>query len=127
MSLPYEKGLVAHARSLRKNMTRQERHLWYQFLREYPTRFQRQKPIGPYIVDFYSHSAKLVVELDGSQHYEEVGKSRDQQRDKYLQTCGLSILRFSNLDIDHNFSAVCQQIHHVCTQKTGEITPSVTP
>lgn len=115
MSLAYEKRLIEHAKTLRKEMTPQERHLWYDFLRAYPLRFQRQKAIGAYIVDFYCHSAKVVVELDGSQHYEEEGKERDRQRDETLRSYGLTVLRFSNLEIHQQFDAVCEKIHQVCT------------
>ena len=118
MSLAYEKRLIEHAKTLRKEMTPQERHLWYDFLRAYPLRFQRQKVIGSYIVDFYCHSAKVVVELDGSQHYEEEGKERDRQRDETLRAYGLTILRFSNLEIHQQFDAVCGKIHQVCTERT---------
>ena len=73
MSLPYKNKLIPRAKELRKNATRQENHLWYDFLRSYPVRFQRQKTIGSFIVDFYCHAAKLVIELDGSQHYTDQG------------------------------------------------------
>ena len=110
MSLPYKGSLIPLAKNLRNNATRHERHLWYDFLREYPVRFQRQKTIGNYIVDFYCHSAKLVVELDGSQHYMDNGLCRDKERDNFLNEQGLSVIRISNADIDTNFTGVCEYI-----------------
>lgn len=94
MNGKHNKALTPIARKLRKDMTREERHLWYDFLREYPIRFLRQKVIGSYVVDFYCAAAKLVVELDGSQHYEEKGIADDQTRTEFLQNmicgcCGL--------------------------------------
>ena len=80
----HNKSLVKIGRILRKNMTKEERHLWYDFLREYSVRFIRQKIIGNYIVDFYCAKANLVIELDGSQHYDEIGINKDIERTKYL-------------------------------------------
>ena len=102
--------LKERSRKLRKEMTKEENLLWYNFLRKYPARFRRQYIIGNYIVDFYCHEARLVVELDGSQHYETVGKERDAQRDRYMQSLGLTVLRFSNLDVLQRFSAVCEAV-----------------
>ena len=110
MSLPYNNELIAHAKELRKNMTPWERKLWYLFLRDYPVRFQRQKVIGYYIADFYCHKAKIVIELDGSQHYDAEQAEYDAERTEYLEGCGLTVLRFSNLDIDKNFDSVCEYI-----------------
>ena len=104
------KKLVPLARNLRREMTKEERKLWFQFLRNYPVRFYRQKVLGKYIADFYCAKAKLVIELDGSQHYEDAGRGYDQNRDAYLQSLGLAVLRFSNLDIAKNFSGVCTEI-----------------
>lgn len=81
----HNKKLVPIAKVLRKNMTKEERHLWYDFLRTYSVKFLRQKPIGRYVVDFYSAEAKLVIELDGSQHYDESNVEKDMERTKYLQ------------------------------------------
>ena len=102
--------LLTNARALRKEMTDQERRLWYGFLRPHPLKWYKQKPIGFYIVDFYCRAAQLVVELDGGQHYEEPGRAADQARDAELARLGLTVLRFSNLDIDNNFDGVCQAI-----------------
>ena len=96
------------AQSLRKNATKEENKLWYQFLRTYPIQFRRQVVFGPYILDFYCASAKLAIELDGSQHFEEAGQEEDQTRTACLgQNYGITILRFSNLDILHRFEGVC--------------------
>ena len=85
MQPKHNKQLVPLARQLRKEMTKEERHLWYDFLRTYPIRFSRQKVLGKYIVDLYSAQARLVVELDGSQHYEEANKEKDAQRTAFLE------------------------------------------
>ena len=98
------------AQTLRKNMTKEERHLWYDFLKAYPIQFKRQYPIGNYIVDFYCYKARLVVELDGSQHCEPEAISYDQKRTQFLRQKGLYILRISNLDVIKNFDGVCQNI-----------------
>lgn len=99
------------AQQLRKNMTQAERHLWYDFLKAYPLQFRRQVPLGPYIVDFLCAKAKLVVELDGSQHYQAQGVQLDRERTKYLQDAyGLEVIRFSNSDIQQHFEGVCIQI-----------------
>ena len=110
MSLPYKGELISLAKELRKNMTRHERHLWYDFLKNHPIRFQRQKTIGNYIVDFYCHTAKLVIELDGSQHYFDEGIEQDKARDVFFNNLGLKVLRFSNREIDENFKGVCEYI-----------------
>ncbi len=112
MSLKYNKKLIPRARELRRNMTRQEKHLWYDFLSSFPVRFQRQKTIDNFIVDFYCHKAKLVVELDGSQHYTEDGLEYDNARTAVLNAYGLRVLRFSNHDVDTNFQGVCALIAH---------------
>ena len=102
--------LTRAAQSLRKNMTKEERRLWYEFLKELPITVNRQKTIGRYIVDFYCAAAKLVIELDGSQHYEAQGKMCDKIRDDYLKSQGFRILRYSNADINHRFKEVCEDI-----------------
>ena len=106
----HDAKLVENARTLRKNMTKEERHLWYDFLKGFPTTVHRQKVIGPYIIDFYIASAKIVVELDGSQHYHEEGIQKDALRDQYLVSQGMTVLRYSNADIHKNFRGVCQDI-----------------
>ena len=111
MKIEQNRELKTRARKLRSEMTREECRLWYDFLRDCPGHFRRQQIIGNYIVDFYSHSLKLVIELDGSQHYEPDGQSYDAQRGAYLRAQGLTVLRYSNADINLRFSSVCEDIH----------------
>ena len=92
-------------------MTDEEKHLWYDFLKNLPVSFNRQKVIGKYIVDFYCAKSKLVIEIDGSQHYEDEGLEIDKQRDKYLQSLGLTVIRYTNLDINLRFEDVCRDIY----------------
>ena len=106
----YNKKLTENSRNLRKNMTKEERRLWYDFLKMLPSTFNRQKVIGNYIVDFYCSEAKLVIELDGSQHYEEHGIASDVMRDAYLNSIGITVLRYSNSDVNRNFQGVCEDI-----------------
>ena len=110
MSLEYNKKLIPRAKELRHSATRQENHLWYDFLSTYPIRFQRQKTIGNYIVDFYCHKAGLVIEIDGSQHYTDDGVAYDNERTAFLNSNGLRVIRFSNLDIEKSFEGVCMEI-----------------
>ena len=106
----YNKSNISLAKTLRKNMTPWERKLWYEFLRYYPVRFQRQKSIGNYIVDFYCAKARLVVELDGGGHYLEKQIDYDKIRKTELESMNLTVLRICNLDIDKNFNGVCEYI-----------------
>ena len=106
----YNKDNIPLAKALRKNMTPWERHLWYDFLRDYPVRFQRQKAIGNYIADFYCAKARLIIELDGGGHYTAAQEEKDLLRTKELEKMNLSVLRICNLDIDRNFSGVCEYI-----------------
>jgi len=110
MSLEYNRKLIPRAKQLRKDMTPQEKHLWYDFLRNYPVRFQRQKTIDNFIVDFYCHKAKLVIELDGSQHTSELGIAHDRDRTVILEAYGLKVIRFFNNDVDKNFMGICEII-----------------
>ena len=119
MQSKHNKQLVPFAKQLRREMTKEERHLWYDFLRTYPVRFSRQKVLGKYIADFYSAEAKLIIELDGSQHYEDIGQQKDRQRDAWLKDEGYRILRYANSDINQNFSAVCEDIYN-CLQIDAE-------
>ena len=102
--------LTSRAQTLRKNMTKEERKLWYEYLHSYPLRFRRQVAFGNYILDFYCAAAKLAVELDGSQHYEPDEQRYDENRTAYLNSIGISVLRFSNLEVLQNLSGVCQAI-----------------
>ena len=106
----YNKANIPLAKELRKNMTPWERKLWYEFLRNYPVRFQRQKAIGNYIADFYCAKARLIVELDGGGHYTEDQLEKDAIRTKVLESMNLTVLRICNLDIDRNFCGVCERI-----------------
>ena len=110
MNETYNPKLKQNSQSLRKNMTKEERHLWYDFLKSLPITFNRQKIIGSYIVDFYCADAKLVIELDGGQHFEQEGLLNDKIRDEYLNSQGIRVLRYSNTDINKNFEGVCQDI-----------------
>ena len=107
------------AKNLRKNATHQENHLWYDFLSKHEIRFQRQKAIGDYIADFYCHKAKLVIEIDGSQHHTAVGKEKDEFRTYILEGYGLKVIRFTNSQIDDNFIAVCKYIDSVVKDLIG--------
>ncbi len=102
--------LVPFATQLRKNMTKEERRLWYEFLRGYPIRFYRQKVLGKYIVDFYCPKAALVVELDGSQHYEEKELAYDQTRTAYLEQYRILVIRIPNNEVMNNLAGVCEYI-----------------
>ncbi len=110
MTYPYNSNLTPLSQKLRRDMTKEERRLWYDFLRGLPAGFHRQMVIGNYIVDFYCPSAKLVIELDGSQHYEPKGLAADAERDAFLASRGLRVLRYSNLDVNNSFSSVCEDI-----------------
>ena len=113
MAGQYNINLKPHARKLRSFATRHENKLWYDFLRTCRPRFTRQRIIGNYIIDFYCANAKLAVELDGSQHYEEAGAAYDERRTAYLESLGIKVLRFSNHDVDRNFEGVCMMIADV--------------
>ena len=110
MSLEYNKSNIHLAKDLRKNATPEENHLWYDFLSKYEVRFQRQKSIDNFIADFYCHKAKLVIEIDGSQHYTKEGKEKDAYRTEILEGYDLRIIRFTNHDIQKNFFGVCTYI-----------------
>lgn len=110
--------LLNRAKELRRNMTPQEQKLWYQFLRTYPLKFYKQRIIDSYIVDFYCAAAKLVIEIDGSQHYTEEGRQQDEERSAMLRRYGIQVLRFSNREINMNFDAVCEMIHQTVRERT---------
>ena len=110
MQAKYNTQLTPLAKQLRRNMTREERHLWYDFLRTYPVRFLRQKVLGSYIVDFYCAKAGLVIELDGSQHYEPDAVKKDAERTAFLEQYGLRVLRIANNEVNENFTGVCEYI-----------------
>ena len=110
MAIPRNKGLLSYARQLRKEMTPAERQIWYHFLREYPVKFTRQKIIGNYIADFCCCKAKLIIELDGGQHFKPENQSADAVRSEYLEAQGFCVVRYSNDQIWKELPAVCQDI-----------------
>lgn len=116
--IPRDHDLLALARVLRKNMTRHEKKLWYDFLQSYPLKFYKQKIIARYIVDFYCHKAKLVIELDGSQHYEEAAQRKDRFRTCQIETYHILVLRYYNKEIDRNFRGVCEEIDRITQNRT---------
>ena len=110
MNIPKDNSQLEKARRLRREMTPHERKLWYLFLRKYPVKIYKQRIIGRFIVDFYCASAKLVIEIDGSQHYDPQALAYDAERSAFLSSLGLTVLRFSNREIDREFHGVCEQI-----------------
>ena len=118
MALPRNSNLLQHARRLRREMTKEERHLWYDFLRDYPIKIYKQKIVGNYILDFYCKKANLAIELDGSQHYDGAGREYDEKRTAYLQELGIHVFRISNLDVTRNFRGVCEAIDAIITAHT---------
>ena len=119
MSLPYNKSMIPRAKEMRSVMTKHEALLWYRFLRQYPLRFPRQKTIGSYIVDFYCHEARLVIELDGSQHYNQQARVYDEERTRFLQAAGLYVIRFPNAAIDRDFEGVCMIIDRTAKERVN--------
>lgn len=113
MQSKHNKELTPLAKQLRREMTKEERHLWYDFLRTYPVRFSRQKVLGRYIVDFYSAKAKLVIELDGSQHYGAEQVAKDAERTAFLNGYGLQVIRIPNHEVSENFEGACAYIDAV--------------
>ena len=109
--------LTPNAKNLRKNMTKEERHLWYDFLKNQPVTFHRQKVIGNYIVDFYCATAKIVIELDGSQHFTAEGKRHDEIRTRFLESQNIQVLRYSNATVMKNLQGVCSDIDRVVRQR----------
>ena len=116
MDRKHNRKIVDIAKKLRKNMTKEERHLWYDFLKTYPVKFSRQKVLGKYIVDFYSACPKLIIELDGSQHYHEEGTKNDKLRTEYLEQYGLKVIRIPNNQVNQNFRGVCEYIDSIVKQ-----------
>ena len=117
MDRKHNPKLTENSKTLRKSMTKEERHLWYDFLRTYPIRFLRQKVIDNYIVDFYCHDARLIIELDGSQHYSDVGLLKDKIRTEKIELRNLTVIRIPNNEIFDNFDGVCEYID-VCVKKS---------
>ena len=121
MQRKHNSELVPLAKQLRKNMTKEERHLWYDFLKVYPIRFLRQKVLGKYIVDFYSAEAKLIIELDGSQHYENGNIEKDAERMAFLEDYGLTVIRIPNNEVNRNFPGVCEYIDAAVKQSLSQL------
>jgi very-short-patch-repair endonuclease len=117
MSLKYNEKIIPLAKNLRKNATSEEKHLWYDFLSQYEIRFQRQKTIENFIAEFYCHKAKLVIEIDGSQHYLPHEREKDELRTAILERYHLSVIRFTNRQINDNFEGVCRYIDMVVKNK----------
>ena len=120
MKSKHNKQLVPFAKQLRKEMTKEERHLWYDFLRTHSVRFSRQKVLGKYIADFYSAEAKLVIELDGSQHYGDDNLEKDAERTAFLEGYGLTIIRIPNNEVSRNFRGVCEYIDVAVRQSLSQ-------
>ena len=110
MIYKYNKKLVSNAQNLRKSMTREEKHLWYDFLKDLPVTVNRQKNIGDFIVDFFISSKRIVIELDGFQHGLPENREADETRDAELRALGITVLRYSNKSINENFIGVCEDI-----------------
>ena len=121
MSIAHNKKLIKNAQTLRKNMTDEEKHLWYDFLKKLPFTVNRQKNIGNYIVDFYIDSKGIVIELDGSQHLSEEHEISDKKRDAELNKLGLRVIRYTNDDIKKHFYEVCTELSEVFGINTQNI------
>ena len=121
MQYKHNPQLTSNAKELRKNMTKEERHLWYDFLKTYPVKFSRQKVLGKYIVDFYSAEAKIVIELDGSQHYDPENQKKDEERTVFLEQYGLRIIRIPNNEVMNNFIGVCEYIDAAVKQSLSQL------
>jgi very-short-patch-repair endonuclease len=122
MERKHNTELTTNAKILRKNMTKEERHLWYDFLKSYPIRILRQKVIDNYIVDFYCHSARLIIELDGSQHCEEKGLLKDKIRTERIEQRNLTVIRIPNNEVNRNFEGVCQYIDNAVKESLRQPT-----
>ena len=112
-----ENKLFDYSKELRHNMTKEEKKIWYNYLAKSPMRFRRQHIIGNYIADFYSHSLKLVIEIDGKQHYEEEQGNHDIERTEYMNTLGIEVIRIDNSDINRSFSTVCHMLDDYITKR----------
>ena len=121
MERKHNREIIPNARNLRKNMTKEEKHLWYDFLRNYKMKIYRQKILGKYIADFYCAKAKLVIEIDGSQHFNDEGERKDYERTKFLEKYDLMIVRISNNEINKNFNGVCEYIDSVIKERINRL------
>ncbi|MBR2159814.1 MAG: endonuclease domain-containing protein [Clostridia bacterium] len=121
MNRKHNVHLTSNAKNLRKNMTKEEKRLWYDYLKKYPVRFLRQKVIDNYIVDFYCHSARIIIELDGSQHYDEKGLLKDKIRTSRLGERNLLVIRIPNIEVNKNFEGVCQYIDNIVKESLRQL------
>ena len=121
MKIEQDRNLTAHARALRRKMTKEERKLWYTALCKSPVRFRRQQVVGSYIVDFYCDSARLAIELDGSQHYKPKEQWKDEERTRSINKQGIMVIRFSNAEVNEHFDAVCEKIYRILKERIPEL------
>ena len=121
MERKHNKDLTESAKILRNNMTKEEKHLWYDYLRECPVKFSRQKVLGKYIADFYSAEAKMVIELDGSQHYEKENRIYDEKRTQFLEEYDLKVIRIPNFEINNNFEGICRYLDIKIKQSLSQL------
>ena len=121
MERKHNKMLTENAKILRNNMTREEKHLWYDYLRKCPVRFSRQKILGKYIADFYSAEAKIVIELDGAQHFEKENRIYDEKRTEFLEQYNLKIIRIPNGEINTNFEGICRYLDKQIEQSLSQL------
>ena len=121
MEYKHNKELTENAKFLRNNMTKEEKHLWYDYLRKCPVRFSRQKVLGKYIADFYSAEAKIVIELDGAQHFEKENRIYDEKRTEFLEQYDLKIIRIPNGEINTNFEGICRYLNKQIEQSLSQL------
>ena len=121
MERKHNKDLTESAKILRNNMTKEEKHLWYDYLRKCPVKFSRQKVLGKYIADFYSAEAKMVIELDGSQHYEKENRIYDEKRTEFLKEYDLKVIRIPNCEINNNFEGICRYLDKKIEQSLSQL------
>ena len=120
-NLPYDPRMRERVQELRHKMTPMEKKLWYSFLRTYPVKMYKQRPIRTFVADFYCPLARLVIELDGSQHYTEQGMQYDKERSAVFEQYGVQVLRFRNQDVSAHFEMVCEQIHEAVVKRLEEL------
>ena len=121
MERKHNKMLTENAKILRNNMTKEEKHLWYDYLRKCPVRFSRQKVLGKYIADFYSAEAKIVIELDGAQHFEKENRIYDEKRTEFLEQYDLKIIRIPNGERNTNFEGICRYLDKQIEQSLSQL------
>ena len=121
MEYKHNKELTENAKFLRNNMTKEEKHLWYDYFKKCPVKFSRQKVLGKYIADFYSAEAKLVIELDGAQHFEKENRVYDEKRTEFLEQYNLKIIRIPNGEINTNFEGICRYLDKQIEQSLSQL------